>query len=202
MTISDQFRGLPMGDLVGAPLMAACEAQVRLAQSTADFISKVGFEHDANGVATDKSRTSDFKFMRPVQQDDGTWKDEEVSMSVPLLAIVKVPTLAVEDVNVTFDMEVKASTNDKNAVDSKTDFSASWGGFGAKVAVSGSVSTHKENTRSSDNSAKYHVNVQVGVAFLVGAFGLKVTVIAQRLLDRHGEGLAERFLQRIAGGGK
>jgi hypothetical protein len=160
MTISDQFRGLPMGDLVGAPLMAACEAQVRLAQSTADFISKVGFEHDANGVATDKSRTSDFKFMRPVQQDDGTWKDEEVSMSVPLLAIVKVPTLAVEDVNVTFDMEVKASTNDKNAVDSKTDFSASWGGFGAKVAVSGSVSTHKENTRSSDNSAKYHVNVQ------------------------------------------
>jgi hypothetical protein len=44
--------------------------------------------------------------------------------------------------------------------------------------------------------------VQAGVAFLVGAFGLKVTVIAQRLLDRHGEGLAERFLQRIAGGGK
>ncbi|KJV36088.1 DUF2589 domain-containing protein [Luteibacter yeojuensis] len=160
MTISDQFRGLPMGDLVGAPLMAACEAQVRLAQSTADFINKVGFEHDANGVATDKSRTSDFKFMRPVQQDDGTWKEEQVSMSVPLLAIVKVPTLAVEDVNITFDMEVKTSTNDKNAVDSKTDFSASWGGFGAKVAVSGSVSTHKENTRTSDNSAKYHVNVQ------------------------------------------
>lgn len=160
MTISDQFRGLPMGDLVGAPLMAACEAQVRLAQSTADFINTVGFEHDANGAATGKSRTSDFRFTRPVQQDDGSWKDEEVSMSVPLLAIVKVPTLAVEDVNITFDMEVKTSTNDKNAVASKTDFSASWGGFGAKVAVSGSVSTHKENTRSSDNSAKYHVNVQ------------------------------------------
>ncbi|QWT19092.1 hypothetical protein KPL74_15225 [Bacillus sp. NP157] len=44
--------------------------------------------------------------------------------------------------------------------------------------------------------------VQAGVAFLVGCFGLKVTVIAQRLLDRHGEGVAERVIERVTGGGK
>lgn len=160
MSIAEQFRGLPMGDLVGAPLMAACDAQVRLAQATAEFINNVGFEQDDKGKSTGKTRTSEFKFTRPVQNADGTWKDEAVEMSVPLLSIVKVPTLSVETVDITFDMEVKASTNEKSSTDVSTSFGASWGGFGAKVSVSGSVTAHKENTRTSDNSAKYHVNVQ------------------------------------------
>ncbi|HEY4092364.1 MAG TPA: DUF2589 domain-containing protein [Luteibacter sp.] len=159
MTISEQFRGLPMGDLVGAPLMAACEAQVRLAQATADFINKVGFEQDADGKPT-TTRTSSFKFSRPVQDKDGNWVDEAVEMNVPLLSIVKVPTLAVQNVDITFDMEVKAATTDKSSLDATASFNASWGGFGAKVSVQGSVASHKENTRMSDNSAKYHVNVQ------------------------------------------
>jgi len=160
MTISEQFRGLPMGDLVGAPLMAACEAQVRLAQATADFINKVGFEQNEKGESTGTTRTSAFKFTRPVQNAAGDWVDEAVEMNVPLLSIVKVPTLAVENVDITFDMEVKAATHDKSSLDIEASASASWGGFGAKVAVQGSVASHKENTRSTDNSAKYHVNVQ------------------------------------------
>lgn len=158
MTISDQFRGLPMGDLVGAPLMAACEAQVRLAQATSDFIKHVGFESGEDGKST--TRTSAFKFSRPVLQEDGSYKDELVEMNVPLLAIVKVPTLAVQNVDITFDMEVKAATTDKSSLDIGATIDASWSGFGAKVSVQGSVASHKENTRSSDNSAKYHVNVQ------------------------------------------
>jgi hypothetical protein len=160
MTISEQFRGLPMGDLVGAPLMAACEAQVRLAQATADFINKVGFEQDAKGKSTDTTRTSAFKFTRPVQNAAGEWVDEAVEMNVPLLSIVKVPTLSVENVDITFDMEVKAATHDKSSLDIGATVDASWGGFGAKVSVQGSVASHKENTRTTDNSAKYHVNVQ------------------------------------------
>ena len=39
------------------------------------------------------------------------------------------------------------------------DMKFGWGCFSATVHVEGSVATHKENTRSSDNSAKYHVQV-------------------------------------------
>jgi len=39
------------------------------------------------------------------------------------------------------------------------DASVGYGCFSLKVHVEGSVSSHKENTRSSDNSAKYHVEV-------------------------------------------
>ncbi|MGA7438509.1 MAG: hypothetical protein WBW32_10345 [Luteibacter sp.] len=46
------------------------------------------------------------------------------------------------------------------------------------------------------------VEIQAGVSFLVGCFGLKVTSIAQRLLDRHGDGMADRLVGRLPGGGK
>ncbi|HKE96230.1 MAG TPA: DUF2589 domain-containing protein, partial [Povalibacter sp.] len=39
------------------------------------------------------------------------------------------------------------------------DASVNYGIFSAKVHIQGSVATHKENTRTSDNSAKYHVAV-------------------------------------------
>jgi hypothetical protein len=60
-------------------------------------------------------------------------------------------------------MEVKSSEVDKSSTDTSGSFSASVsGGFwGMKysASMSGSVATHKENTRSTDNSAKYNVKV-------------------------------------------
>ena len=56
--MSDQFGGLPMDQLIGGPLKAACDSQVQLAKATADFIQNVGLETDSNGVM--KARTVDF----------------------------------------------------------------------------------------------------------------------------------------------
>ena len=39
------------------------------------------------------------------------------------------------------------------------DMEMGWGPFSLKVHVEGSVASHKENTRSTDQSAKYHVEV-------------------------------------------
>lgn len=54
MTISDnkaetensteEFKGLPMRELIGAPLQAACESQQKLAESTLEFMTRIGFE--------------------------------------------------------------------------------------------------------------------------------------------------------------
>lgn len=38
-----------------------------------------------------------------------------------------------------------------------------------------------------------------GVSFLVGCFGLKLTELAQRLLDKRGEAIANRLIDRVAG---
>lgn len=160
-SMQNQFSGLPMASLIGTPLKAACDAQVMLAQSTVNFIRDVGFEGD-------KTRTADFSYTRHVVTGkDGLGNDiigkEDIGLEVPVLAIVNIPSLMVDEVDITFDMEVKSAESSKEIDDTKGSFSAKakvgWGPFSVTANVSGSVASHKENTRSSDNSAKYHVQV-------------------------------------------
>lgn len=168
VNMSSQFKGLPMEDLIGGPLTAGCNAQVKLAQATADFIQLIGFQKpDANGAQA--TRVATFRFKRPVDAPPAAADapagsfEEEVEIEVPLLSIVKVPSLSITTMDVTFDMEVKSSFSTKESSDmsasASLDASVNWGVFSAKVHVQGSVATHKENTRTSDNSAKYHVAV-------------------------------------------
>lgn len=163
--MQNQFSGLPMGQLIGGPLTAACNSQLMLAKSTADFIEQIGF-YDDNGVS--KTRTADFSFDRnTVTGKDALGNDiheeETVKLSVPMLSIVNIPSLMIDVVDITFDMEVKSSESHSDAVDTEASMSASgqvgWGPISASVSISGSVSAHSENTRKSDNSAKYHVQV-------------------------------------------
>ncbi|MBC7950372.1 MAG: DUF2589 domain-containing protein [Rhodospirillaceae bacterium] len=171
-SMGDQFRGLPMGDLIGGPLTAACDAQIRLANATADFIKVIGFLPPApggtDGAAVGDVRKVMFRFDRPAQgaavdSSTGAMPMETVELEVPMLAIVKVPNLSINKVDITFDMEVKNSEQSKESSDAAATLEAEakvgWGPFSATVKISGSVSSHKENTRSSDQSAKYHVEV-------------------------------------------
>ena len=153
MAIANQFSGLDMKNLIGGPLSAAAEASLQLAQSTADFINNVGFDKDG------KIRNVDFGYEKKVNNDDGTTDVQEMKVQVPLLAIIPIPNLQVDEVNITFDMEVKESEQSESSTDAAASLSGSGKILGFKVSVSGSVSTHSSNTRSSDNSAKYHVDV-------------------------------------------
>jgi hypothetical protein len=83
-----------------------------------------------------------------------------MSLQVPLLAIVPIPNLQIDEVNILFDMEVKECEKSESSLDAGGSFSASIGFGPFKVSISGSVSAHQSNTRSSDNSAKYHVDVR------------------------------------------
>jgi hypothetical protein len=169
--MSSQFKGLPMGDLIGGPLNAACDAQIRLANATADFIQKIGFRQPKSDNDPWLPRTVMFKFDRPAQvpslpapsAGDLANAIETVDIEVPMLAIVRIPNLGIDRVDITFDMEVKSSTSDTSKADQQASLDAEakigWGIFSATVKIHGSVSSHQEHTRTSDNSAKYHVEV-------------------------------------------
>lgn len=176
LKMSDQFQGLPMDVLIGGPLTAASDSQVKLARATADFIKMIGFlppsddeiKKDPNAVGD--TRIAQFKFKRPVElpttdpnSSTPTISEEEVDLEVPLLAIINVPNLTITNVDITFDMEVKSSFSVTAGVESSHSVTASasagWGPFSAKASVTGKVSAHAETTRKSDNSAKYHVSV-------------------------------------------
>ena len=159
--MSDQFGGLPMDQLIGGPLKAACSAQTLLAKASSDFINDVGLNDDGKGNLT--ARTVDFAFNKPVQAADGTTTMEKVDLQVPLLAIINTPSLSVKEAEVRFTMEVKSSTSAKTTSDTKAELTAhakyNAGLFSCDVTVHGSVANDSENSRKSDNSAKYDVKV-------------------------------------------
>ncbi|MDO5575334.1 MAG: DUF2589 domain-containing protein [bacterium] len=154
MSVAEQFAGLNIQNLISGPLTAAADASISLARSTAEFINDVGF--DANG----KIRTADFGYQRRTANEDGTSNLEEMKVAVPMLAIVPIPNLQIDEVNILFDMEVKQSEKSESAKDLSASISGSAKFGPVKVNISGSVSSHESNTRSSDNSAKYHVDVR------------------------------------------
>ena len=159
--MSDQFGGLPMDQLIGGPLKAACNAQTLLAKASSDFIKDVGLNDDGKGNMN--ARTVDFSFTKPTQAADGTTSMQKVDLQVPLLAIINTPSLSIKEAEVRFTMEVKSSTSSKTTSDSKADLTAhakyNAGFFSCDVTIHGSVANHSENARSSDNSAKYDVKV-------------------------------------------
>ena len=148
------FAGLDMKSLTSGSLTAEEETSVLPARSTADFINDVG--SDANG----KIRTAEFGYERRSANEDGTSNVEEMKVSVPMLAIVPIPNLQIDEVNALFDMEVKQSEESEKSIDHGASLSGSAKFGPVKVKITGSISSHSSNTRSSDNSAKYHVDVR------------------------------------------
>ena len=144
-TIANQFTGLPIENLIAAPLLAAAEGQKSLASTTAQFITEVGMD--------DKGNTKSVTF----NYDDGS---EKVVLDVPLLSIINVPSLCVDSVDVEFNMEVSTQSSTKSSTDSSATVNAS-AGFGCwKASFEGKVSHHSESNRSSDTSAKYSISVK------------------------------------------
>jgi hypothetical protein len=194
--MGDQFKGLPMGDLIGGPLTAACNAQVQLANATANFIKVVGFmpptansNNDPNAVGD--VRTAVFKFSRPTgaaPDANGNVPMEAVDLEVPLLAIIKVPALSIDKVDITFDMEVRNSESSKESTDASASLNAQlkfgWGMFSGTVNISGSVSSHKENTRSSDQTAKYHVEVHASDSGMPEGLARVLDIVAQSVAPK------------------
>ena len=151
--MAEEFGGLPMESLIGGPLQAACDAQTMLAGATARFIEEVGLVKEGDKQVV---RTVGFSFNRSANGDDGNGPaSEKVEMNIPLLAMVKVPSLSIDLVDITFDMEIDDKKGELEA-----EMGLQIGPFSMKAKVKGSISSHKENTRKSDNSAKYHVQVR------------------------------------------
>ena len=144
-TIANQFTGLPIENLIAAPLLAAAEGQKSLASTTAQFITEVGMDSSGNT----KSVTFNY--------EDGS---KDVKLDVPLLSIINIPSLCVDSIDVEFNMEVSTQSSNKSSTDSSATVNASCGFACWKAAFEGKVSHHSESNRSSDTSAKYSISVK------------------------------------------
>ena len=81
-------------------------------------------------------------------------------MEAPLLSLVPVPAFTMDEATVQFTMEVKDIKTDKSGSASSLDTMAKFSAWGFSSSVTGKVTTSHENTRTTDQSAKYDIFVR------------------------------------------
>jgi len=117
---------LPFGNIIGGPLKAAIEAQGMAAHATVDFIQSVGFNPkprvkkpgplrrwDYNPVTVDA--TPDMGSVRNVTFSYKSTNEEgeevNVELTVPLLTIIPIPFLRIEEMTINFTAKVTEERN-------------------------------------------------------------------------------------------
>ncbi|NQZ23578.1 MAG: DUF2589 domain-containing protein [Colwellia sp.] len=168
VTMAQQFSGLPMKELIGSPLVAAAEANNMMAMSQTKFllntcfsIVKIGNNEIYKPVMVNMTLT------RPVFNADGSQAEPiESEFNLPLLTIIPLNSLAVDEVNISFEMEVKSSYSLDKSTDSKEERSVSHklntntvsAEISGAVASTEQVNNNQKSTIKKSNSAKYEIS--------------------------------------------
>jgi hypothetical protein len=97
---------LPIEYLLAAPLESLVRAQAMAAQTTADFVGQVGFETDQSGVT--RARMVDFEYIQPKADPNqpGNMIDTPVRVRVPLLSLLTVPNVTVDEASVDLQLRI------------------------------------------------------------------------------------------------
>lgn len=153
---------LPMEQIIGGPLQAIVKAQALAASTTADFIQTVGLQPSTTGGATTyTARTVDFSFTRKTPNaSGGAVVTENVNLSVPLLTILPVPFIRVEEATIDFEANVASSTLDTTESKFGISASASGGFFGARFSVNATYSRASTHKNEVTKSATLNVHVK------------------------------------------
>lgn len=148
--IAEMMGGLPMETLIAVPLTSVVDAQRGLAEVMIDYVNKVGYEKPGE---TTEARMLRFEIDKPVISEDSV-STTKMTLQAPMLGLL------VDHVNIDFQMEVSATETQKQSTSAESSASVSGGCRWVKATVSGKVSTSKENTRSTNQTAKYQVHVE------------------------------------------
>ena len=152
--VADSFKGLPMRELIANPLLAAAEAQQQLASVAWDYYQKIAYE-DKDGT---KTRMLKFSINRPVEQN-GKMELLSQTIEAPFIGLVPIPSLLIDRVDVDFQMEVTDTNVNKTSSAAEASSKISGGWWMVKAEISGKVSSSRENTRTTNQTAKYQVHV-------------------------------------------
>ncbi|EMD9439735.1 MULTISPECIES: DUF2589 domain-containing protein [Burkholderia] len=154
------LNGIDYSALIGGPLQAAITAQAMAAKSTYEFIDKVGLTTDTDGVKQAVNVTF-------LYQKDG----QMVKLIVPLLTIVPVPLILVDEVTIQFKANINAAAS-STSEESKSEAIAGelsaqgkigWGPFSLSAQMKASYSSKKDSKATQDSrySVEYTQDVFV-----------------------------------------
>lgn len=147
-----EFQSLPLEYLVSAPLVAAVKAQRVAAETTKEFIESM--------IENGKPTTVEFS----VDQDLGDGKPpQSLKVNAPLLAMVPVPHLRIDQITTKFTFEIKQTFSDRSETSKSVNMSAKTGGAlspWVKASLSGSASSSSAQESTTNRSGQLEITVQ------------------------------------------
>lgn len=204
VSMAKQFSGLPMKELIGAPLVAAAQANNMMAITQTKFLLETCFSLNTHGEKeVYKPIMINMTLTRPVINADGTEAESvESDFNLPLLTIIPLNSLAVDEVKVNFEMEVKSSFStekssdsakknaDKNSISRKVNDDHISAELNGVVAASDNTNSSDSSSFKKSNSAKYEINAHagqiplpVGVTTIIETFSQSIVPIQLKTGD-------------------
>ena len=155
--------------LIGGPMVAAVHAQVQSALATVNFVKQVGFKQPAAGAsttateqATGEPATVTFTYKKEVPKADGTVEKKDVNLTVPLLAILPIPFLRIDELDIDFLAKIDSvqfrQVDEHIKVGVDLDANASWGWGSAKLKAS--FAFQRDTSEGSKETRNYSMGVK------------------------------------------
>jgi len=167
-----ELRQIPFGYLIGEPMKAAIEAQALAAKTTVEFIEKVGFvpkDTLQDMLFVDESKDADAGDVRNVtfkyKKTDENGSVNDVSLSVPILSIVPIPYLRIDEMTIDFTAKLNDTIVNTTKTNFKLDstvggkFKSWWSPVSLEFRTSMSYQSSRE--RASRYTREYSMNIHV-----------------------------------------
>lgn len=106
--VGAEFQALPLEFIMAAPLIATVKAQSAVAEAARGFIES---------MLDDQGAPKSVQFQTTVKQSDGG--DKSVTIAAPLLALVPVPQLRIDELTVHFKYEITQILRSSRATDAE-----------------------------------------------------------------------------------
>lgn len=153
------FETLPIGQLICTPILAVAQGQAELCRVYLNHLFSLAF---IDGDPEKGVNVIKFNLNRQIVDENGDSKVQTIEVEAPIIALVPVPAFAMSDATVRFTMEIKEVETNKSGVNTEHSYGAGFSFWGYSANIKGKVTTESENTRQSDQSAKYDIFARAG----------------------------------------
>jgi hypothetical protein len=164
-SFDQDLANIDFGVILGGPLTAAINAQAQAAMTTVNFINSVGFDTAGSDKVSPAKEVS-FSYTSAVPNADKTKPPsmQTNTLSVPLLSIVPIPYLRVQQLSVELNVKLnsvqKADTSSEVTTNTNVN-SSGFFDFFSPVKFSSTIVSQNNSSTSSTINESYDLSVKM-----------------------------------------
>lgn len=159
--LTSELNNIDFRKMIGGPLQAAVDAQVASSLASVNFINEVGFRSiDPDDPNSKRELVMvDFTHTRKDVDANGVETTKESFIKVPLLAMLQIPSLRIDHVEIIFN--VKLNSVETSSVSDKLDIGLELKGGWGPVRLKVSMAYQRKTAQGVEVKKEYALNVNV-----------------------------------------